>query len=143
MLLKIKRFLHDLRPVDEVELDSSLAIVALLCEVSFADKKNSENEDIAIIHMLEKLLDVDSMQACKLLDIGMKEIAQSNSVFDFTSQLKHVGNNMRIKIITAMWKVAYADGHLDVMEEALIRKVAPLIYVTHSEFIRTKLSVAP
>ena len=40
-----------------------------------------------------------------------------------------------------MWEVAYADGHLDVMEEALIRKVAGLIYVNHSDFIRAKLAV--
>jgi len=42
-----------------------------------------------------------------------------------------------------MWQVAYADGHLDEMEEALIRKVATLIYVNHSDFIRTKLAVMP
>jgi len=29
------------------------------------------------------------------------------------------------------------------MEEALIRKVAALIYVNHSDFIRTKLAVIP
>ena len=42
-----------------------------------------------------------------------------------------------------MWQVAYADNVLDPIEEAIIRKVAELLYVNHSDFIRAKLSVAP
>ena len=40
-----------------------------------------------------------------------------------------------------MWQVAHADGHIDPMEDAVIRKVAELLYVDHSEFIRAKLDV--
>jgi uncharacterized tellurite resistance protein B-like protein len=38
----------------------------------------------------------------------------------------------------AMWEMAYADGNLDKYEDYIIRKVADLIYVPHSEFIRAK-----
>ncbi len=38
----------------------------------------------------------------------------------------------------AMWEMAYADGDLNKYEDHIIRKVADLIYVPHSEFIRTK-----
>ena len=34
-----------------------------------------------------------------------------------------------------------ADGEIDPMEEAVIRKTAELLYVDHSAFIRAKLSV--
>jgi uncharacterized tellurite resistance protein B-like protein len=37
-----------------------------------------------------------------------------------------------------MWELAYADAELDKYEEYVIRKVADLIYVSHSEFIRAK-----
>jgi hypothetical protein len=37
--------------------------------------------------------------------------------------------------------VAYADQHLDRYEDHLVRKVADLIHVRHSDFIRTKLEV--
>ena len=37
-----------------------------------------------------------------------------------------------------LWRVAYADGCLDPYEEALVRKIADLIYVPHRDFIRTK-----
>ena len=42
-----------------------------------------------------------------------------------------------------MWRVAYADGRLDKYEEALIRQVAELTYVSHTDYIRTKLATAP
>lgn len=42
-----------------------------------------------------------------------------------------------------MWLVAFADQHLDPVEEAIIRKVAELLYVNHSDFIRAKLTVSP
>lgn len=58
-----------------------------------------------------------------------------------SSQLSSLDAEMRIALIKAMWEVAYADGQLNLMEEALIRKVAALIYVSHSDFIRTKLAV--
>jgi uncharacterized tellurite resistance protein B-like protein len=38
-----------------------------------------------------------------------------------------------------MWKVAYADGDLDKYEDNIIRKVADLLYIRHSDFVRTKL----
>jgi uncharacterized tellurite resistance protein B-like protein len=38
----------------------------------------------------------------------------------------------------AMWEMAYADGDLDKYEDYIIRKVADLIYVPHTEFIRAK-----
>jgi len=40
-----------------------------------------------------------------------------------------------------LWQVAFADGHLDPYEEALVRKIADLIYVPHRDFIQSKLRV--
>ncbi len=38
-----------------------------------------------------------------------------------------------------IWKLAYADNELDVMEEHRIRRIAELINVDHSDFIRLKI----
>ncbi|MDD9894524.1 MAG: TerB family tellurite resistance protein, partial [Gammaproteobacteria bacterium] len=40
-----------------------------------------------------------------------------------------------------MWRVAFSDERLDKYEEHLIRKIADLIYVSHSDFIKSKLKV--
>jgi uncharacterized tellurite resistance protein B-like protein len=36
--------------------------------------------------------------------------------------------------------VAFADGHLDKHEEGIIRRVADLLHILHSDFIRCKLA---
>jgi len=143
MVTKIKQFLHAFMAEEKTEFDNTLAIVCLLCEVCTADQHHSHDEETAVVRTLEKLTNVDHARAKQLLQTGMAEIKSSHSVFDFTSQLSALDAEMRVALIKAMWEVAYADGELDPMEEALIRKVAALIYVTHSDFIRTKLAVMP
>ena len=46
----------------------------------------------------------------------------------------------RIKIVTLLWKVAYADGELANIEEHIIRKIADLLHLRHSEYIATKIT---
>jgi uncharacterized tellurite resistance protein B-like protein len=141
MIAKIKQLLNTFIAEEDKKFDSTLAIVCLLCEVSLADQELSPAEEAAVLRILEKLVHIDQEKAVELLSLAIEEVKESNSVFDFTSQLSHLDNEMRIALIKGMWEVAYADGHLDIMEEALIRKVAALIYVNHSDFIRTKLDV--
>jgi len=141
MIAKIKHFLNSLDSSEPESTDSTVAIVSLLCEVCVADQDRTPEEEAAVVATLQKLTHIDKEKAADLLNIGMAEIKTSNSVFDFTSQLSELDNDSRIALIRSMWEIAYADGHLDEMEEALIRKVAALIYVNHSDFIRTKLEV--
>jgi len=141
MIAKIKHFLSSLMPVEDPQFDSTFATVCLLCEVCLADQKCTKEEEAAVVRTLSKLVDIDKKEALELLSVGMQAASSSNSVFDFTSQLVDLDHKSRIALIKAMWEVAYADGYLDKMEEALIRKVAALIYVNHSDFIQTKLLV--
>ena len=143
MITKIKQLLNSFIVEESPEYDNTLAIVCLLCEVCIADENHAVEEELAIIQTLQKLMHINEEKATELLNAAMEEVKTSNSVFDFTSQLTDLDYEMRIALIKAMWEVAYADGELDLMEEALIRKVAALIYVNHSDFIRTKLAVIP
>ena len=141
MIAQVKKLLNSFMPEEDLEFDNTLAIVCLLCEVCVADENYTAEEEATILQTLKKLVNISSAEAVGLLKAGMEEIKVSNSVYDFTSQLSNLDAEMRIALIKAMWEVAYADGQLNLMEEALIRKVAALIYVNHSDFIRTKLAV--
>ena len=44
-------------------------------------------------------------------------------------------------MIEDLWRIAYSDERIDKYEDYVIRKVADLIYVTHSDFIKSKLKV--
>jgi len=145
MIAKIKKFLNSVIEQGSAPAahDHKVAIVCLLCEVCNADHVVAAEEEAAIEKTLSKLLLIENAKVKQLLEIGKEAIKQSNSLFDFTSQLRELNSDTRIKLISAMWEVAYADGHLDPVEESIIRKVAALIYVGHSDFIRTKLAIIP
>ncbi|MBD1572869.1 TerB family tellurite resistance protein [Vibrio sp. S17_S38] len=118
-----------------------LAIAALLCQVSQADHSIDPQEQIAQTNMLMKLVNITENEAQELLSQANIRSENSASVYEFTDQLRELEQTERFELIQAMWNVAYADGYLDPIEEAVIRKVAELLYVDHNEFIRAKLSV--
>ena len=127
--------------VDTQEFELSMA--ALLCEVASADSTINEKESAAKVHQLSLLLGIDKDRASELLAIAIKDSEESISIYEFTSKLRNVEYKQRNVLIESMWHVAYADGVIDPHEEALIRQVADLIYVTHSDYIKAKLATLP
>ncbi|KAA8678614.1 TerB family tellurite resistance protein [Vibrio gigantis] len=119
----------------------NIAIASLLCEVAGADHQINESERIAKLQLLQRLLDLDEEQAKVLLEQAEPKVEQSVSLYDFTSQLRDLSQPVRIDLIKAMWEVAHADGEIDPIEDSVIRKTAELLYVDHSDFIKTKLNV--
>ncbi|MCX2758666.1 TerB family tellurite resistance protein [Vibrio sp. Sgm 22] len=119
----------------------NVAIASLLCEVAGADHQINESERVAKLQLLQRLLDLDEDQAKVLLAQAEPKVEQSVSLYDFTSQLRDLSQPVRIDLIKAMWEVAHADGEIDPIEDSVIRKTAELLYVDHSDFIKTKLNV--
>ncbi|MGJ7093579.1 TerB family tellurite resistance protein [Vibrio hannami] len=119
----------------------NLAIAALLCEVSKADYEVDNSEKVAKRKLIQHLTGLSEIEATALLADAEKKVKQSASLYDFTSQLRELEHEKRFELVTAMWEVANADGVIDPLEDAVIRKVAELLYVDHSEFIRAKLQV--
>ncbi|MGF1731712.1 TerB family tellurite resistance protein [Photobacterium kasasachensis] len=118
----------------------NLAMASLLCEVANADHEIDPREESAKVHLLVNLLDIDDSNAKSLLNKAKEQSNQSVSLYEFTTKLRALMPEQRYQLIESMWQVAYADGVIDPLEEAVIRQVAELIYVDHSEFIRAKLS---
>ncbi|MEZ9987076.1 TerB family tellurite resistance protein, partial [Vibrio sp. 10N.261.49.A3] len=118
----------------------NIAIASLLCEVAGADHQINESERVAKLQLLQRLLDLDEEQAKTLLEQAEPKVEQSVSLYDFTSQLRDLSQPVRIDLIKAMWEVAHADGEIDPIEDSVIRKTAELLYVDHSDFIKTKLN---
>ncbi|MGO2498606.1 MAG: TerB family tellurite resistance protein [Vibrio litoralis] len=146
MIQSLKSFFNQIvdgNVQENQSVDTNLAIAALLCQVSQADHSVDEKEEAAKIQMLGKLLSLTEEDAKALLQEATLRSENSASLYEFTDQLRDLEHQQRFELIQSMWQVAYADNILDPIEEAIIRKVAELLYVNHSDFIRAKLSVAP
>ncbi|SEF96708.1 TerB family tellurite resistance protein [Vibrio hangzhouensis] len=122
-------------------ISPNLAIAALLCEVSSADYQIDEQEEQAKRTLVVRMLELTESEAATLIEQAKEQIKNSASLYDFTSGLRELSQDKRFELIKAMWAVAHADGVIDPLEDAVIRKVAELLYVDHSEFIRAKIQV--
>lgn len=128
---------------DEPTVDKfQLAGAALLVELCKADQEIDMLETEKLIAILEKKFALPKEALDDLISMAHQESDDSTSLYQFTSLLNEEYTYAeKARLLTDMWEVAYADGDLDRYEDHLIRKVADLLYITHSDFIKSKLSV--
>ena len=116
-----------------------LAVAALLIEVAMADHQFSGQELESLSHSLKLKYSLTPDEISELITLAKSESNHATSLHQFTQIInQHCDNPEKFNLIRAMWEIAFADGNLDKYEDYLIRKVADLIYLPHSEFIRAK-----
>ncbi len=118
-----------------------LAGAALLFEVLKADHSMDEREFESIAGVLRDGGGRNAEDVEELLELARRESGAATSLYQFTSLInEHYDYPEKCALIENMWRIAWADSHLNKYEDHLIRKVCDLIYVSHSDFIRTKLA---
>ncbi|MBD3585134.1 TerB family tellurite resistance protein [Salinimonas sp. HHU 13199] len=119
-----------------------LATAALLSEVIRADNNTDEREKQAYRDILQRQFSLDKPTLESLLDEGEQTAEEAVDLVQFTQVINERCDNDKKKVIlTSLWEIAYADKSLAPMEEHTIRRIADLLYIPHSQFIKTKLSV--
>lgn len=119
-----------------------LATAALLSEVIRADNNTDEREKRAYREILQRQFSLDKPTLKSLLDEGEQTAEEAVDLVQFTQVINERCDNDKKKVIlTSLWEIAYADKSLAPMEEHTIRRIADLLYIPHSQFIKTKLSV--
>ncbi|QHJ10811.1 hypothetical protein FX988_01032 [Paraglaciecola mesophila] len=120
-----------------------VATAVLLYELMRADGDFSAEEQSAYEHILRTRFTLDDTQLSELLDLTKDKAAQAVDFSQFTRVINDTCTpDQRRGIIDALWEIAYADDVLDPEEEHMIRRVADLLYVSHSQFIKSKLAAA-
>ncbi len=126
------------RVADEI---IQLAAAALLIEVSNSDFNLDETELDTITAVLRDTYQLDPVALDSLVKLANEEVDNASSLYQFTRLINdHYSYAQKIQLLDSMWQVAFADGRLDRYEEHVIRKVAELVYLSHSDYIRLKLS---
>ena len=125
-----------------IEQQLHLAAAALLIEMSQADRKVDAREQRELETLLPATLGISPQAVQRLLQLAGQAADRATSLYEFTRLINdHYQRAQKLRLIHALWRVAYADGDLDKYEEHLIRQVADLIHVPHRDYIRLKLSV--
>ncbi len=134
---------QDRSEADPTDTESRLELAgaALLVEVIRADYEMDEREFASIAEVLRADSGRNEADVEELLALARQESGDATSLYEFTSLInEHCDYAEKCVLIRNMWRIAYADSQLSKYEDHLIRKVCDLIYVSHSDFIRTKLA---
>ena len=116
-----------------------LATAALLTEMTRVDAAVTEEERRAVATAVRGRFDLSEEEAGELLRLAEEQAQEAVDYHQFTSLInRKFSLDQKIKMVEQLWRVAYADEKLDKYEEHLVRKVAELLYVPHTEFIAAK-----
>ncbi|MET1255745.1 TerB family tellurite resistance protein [Aliikangiella maris] len=147
MLNKISQFFEQFIQFDAAKPEDeshrlNLAVAALLIEMSLIDNEISHDEQAALRQILVEHYELTNSELDTVMQLANQELNQATDYYQFTSLInQHFSLDNKIKMISQLWKVAISDGKIDHHEEHYVRKIADLLFVPHSEFIKTKLQV--
>jgi uncharacterized tellurite resistance protein B-like protein len=141
-MLKVLKSLFESVREDHSPRGLQVAAAALLIELGKADYNTGAAEQGAIVDAIKRCTGVRDDELEALLADAQRSSAQSTSLYEFTSLInRDYSVDEKYALIVELWRIAAADGEIHKYEDHLIRKIADLIYVTHSDFIRAKLQV--
>lgn len=148
MLRNIKTFFeaHFITESSTSEADTEhalrLAMASLMVEVAESDYEDAPEELEALLNIVKNSFSLEEDEANHIIDLAKREHAESTDYFQFTSLInQNYSATQRIELIENLWKIAFADKTLDKHEEHVIRRIADLLHVSHSDFMLTKLKV--
>ncbi len=119
-----------------------IATATLLIEVMRADYQENLIENEAVFEQVKRHFCLSDDEALLLVKEAQTEADHSVELQSFTRLLhERLSLDEKHAIVEMLWRVALADDHLDKHEDHLVRKIAGLLYVSHSDLIRIRNSV--
>ena len=141
----IKQILAFFQQQEEIETEThkpELAAAALLVEIMNADHELSDDESESIKAILFDTLFITAEVADELLANAKKQVNEATDLFQFTEVInERYSYEEKVALVESLWKVAYSDKNLDKYEEHMIRRIADLLHVSHSDFMQSKSRV--
>ena len=117
-----------------------LATAVLMIEISLADENTGDEEYKTIKKILLEKFDLDKTKIDTLISLAEDEVDHTVSLHEFAETINNELSAIeKTNIIENLWRVAYADAYIHKYEEYYIRKIADLLHVSHSDYIKTKL----
>lgn len=119
-----------------------LATAVLMFEIMRADDHLSDQELQQYEQILAQRFSLSQDQVSSLMSLTKQRAEEAADFQQFTRVInQHCDVAQKRAMLDSLWQVAYADCKIDPDEEHLIRRIADLLYLPHSQYIQSKLSV--
>ena len=91
---------------------------------------------------LREVYEINEKDLEELINEAEKKVSESTSLYEYTRLINDLCDYQdKLKLISNLWVIAFADNQLDKYEEHLIRKISDLLHVSHSDFIQEKIKI--
>ncbi len=108
-----------------------VAVAALMVHAASMDDTFDADERLTIERLLGERFNLDAGAVSSLLAGAERRAEESSQIYPFTRvAIERLNEAGRIQVIEMLWEVAYADGVLHPDEDALVRRIAGLLYVS-------------
>ena len=109
----------------------AFALAVLLIEVARSDDGVEDRAQGVIQRALALRFGLDRSEVIRLIKAAEERATRATDLFHFTRVVvENFTEEERIGVIEILWEVVYSNGVLTGDEDALIRRVAGLIYVS-------------
>jgi uncharacterized tellurite resistance protein B-like protein len=116
-----------------------VATALLLIEVAKADYAEDLAEDSSVLESLKQFFALDDASAALLVEEARSTADHAVELQQFTRRLhEQLSIVEKQRVVEMLWQVALADRRLDKHEDHLVRRIAELLYVPHSDLIRIR-----
>ncbi len=130
-----KEYDSNIEPSFEIELTAAV----LAYEIARIDGEVSNDELVVLKEEIKKISDKVNKEVKEILNIIETYSKDSVSFYEFVEDInKSYSKDEKLSLLSFMWKIAYADGVLEIDEERLIRRVADLIKIKDLEVLKLK-----
>ena len=125
--------------VDDAPHELELATAALMMEVARADFEQSEEERSLMLQKLGARLKLTDDAVAGLLLLAQDASEEAHDLYSFTSIINERFTYPEKKqLVVNLWEIALADAHIDPQEDHIIRRIAGLLSVDHSNVIHAR-----
>ena len=117
------------------------AAAMLLLEVAWADHEIEPRELDAMRRTLKSLYDMEDSAIEALIRRARDDHDESTGLFPFTRTLNDaLTMEEKTALLMELWRLTRFSGEQHHYEEHAIRRIADLLYLSHEDFIATKLA---
>lgn len=144
LLTKLRAISENFAPSPETRaqreaLALQMAYCGLLMEVARLDSTAAERKRAAVSQAMREEFGIANEELEPMIaNAGRPENRMTSYYRPVALINQGYAPERKAQFIERMWRVAMADGKIDVYEDQLVRKLADLLYVPHADFILAK-----
>ena len=128
---------NDVKAEPSFEIELTAAVLAY--EIARIDGNISKDELSVLmeeIKVISKKVKKNESDILQIIEVYSKD---SVSFYEFVEDInKNYSQEDKMSLLSFMWKIAYADGVLEVDEERLIRRLADMIKIKDLDVLKLK-----